>query len=408
MRARRALRLALASALVLTGCTALLDVKEIFLDPNATAGGGEGGTYEGSTTDGPAGDGGVDGSCKADFLTDKKHCGRCGHDCFGGACNAGKCEAIELASITDAPLYDVVASAQHVFMATALQLTTQVGGIWRVPKNGGAPEAYVTLRYARAMAVLGDLLYFVVADSPANGATDTGGLYSCPLAGASPCVPKLLSASTNPRAIAIDKGTIFYGDNLAGKGLMAYAPPAAPTVFRTDFGFSGNYFVDGTAAFYTTVIFNNPQRAKVFQILPDGSVDETYFYENPKASDGVLRGTPTTLFFTGYNYLGTAGGIVRRIPRAGGPPPCDYGGATNKRPYGLAIDATHIYWTNMGEGAAEPYTGGSLVRCELAGCCATPDVMWTGEGQPTAVTADADAVYFTTKAKGSLWKIAKP
>ena len=102
------------------------------------------------------------------------------------------------------------------------------------------------------------------------------------------------------------------------------------------------------------------------------------------------------------------GGVVRRVPRAGGPAPCDFGGNGNKRPYGVFADATRVYWTNQGEGVAEPYTGGSLVSCDVAGCCTTPDVMWTGDGQPTAVIADVDAVYFTTKGKSSLWKIAKP
>jgi len=34
--------------------------------------------------------------------------------------------------------------------------------------------------------------------------------------------------------------------------------------------------------------------------------------------------------------------------------------------------------------------------------------MWTGDGQPTAVTVDDTAIYFVTKAKGALWKVAKP
>jgi hypothetical protein len=401
------LRVALASALVLTGCTALIGVNDIYLDPNAGPG-GEGGLPDGSTADGPRGDGGADGGdCKADLQTDKKHCGRCGHDCFGGACKAGKCEGIELASITDAPLYEIAVSAQHVFVSPRILLTTQTGGIWRVPKNGGAPEAYVTIRYAEAMAILGDKLYFGVDDDPSPGAT--GGLYSCPLVGPAPCAPTLIAAATNVRGVTVEKGKVFYGDDVAGKGLMVYAPPAAPTVFRAGFGFSADYFVDGTAVFYTATITNNPRRAKLLEIFPDaGDVNETYFYENPNASDGTVEGSATFLLFTAYDDKTTTGGVVRRIPRAAGPAPCDYGGNTNERPYGVFADATRVYWSNQGAGAVEPFTGGSVVSCELGGCCTTPDVMWTGDGQPTAITADADAVYFATKAKGSVWKIAKP
>ncbi|CAN5801028.1 hypothetical protein BH11MYX4_BH11MYX4_19580 [soil metagenome] len=408
MRLRHRLRLALAAGLVLTGCSALIGVNDIFLDPNASA--GDGGIDEASTADRTGQDGGgTDGeSCKTDLQTDPKNCGRCGHDCFGGTCNAGTCAAIELASITDAPLYQVVVSAESVFVSTRIALTTQAGGIWRIPKAGGAPQAYVTIRYAEGLAVLGDQLYFVVDDAPANGTTAFGGLYSCPLVGASPCTPKLIAVATNARGVVIDKGTVFYGDDLAGKGLMTYTPGGAPAVFRAGFGFSADYFVDGQQAFYTATITNNPRRAKLIEILPDASTNETYVYENPNASDGTVRGAPTFLLFTAYDDQTTTGGVVRRVPRAGGPAPCDYGANGNKRPYGVFADDKRVYWTNQGEGADPPFTGGSLASCELAGCCTTPDIMWTGDGQPTAVTADLSAVYFVTRGKGSLWKIAKP
>jgi hypothetical protein len=200
---------------------------------------------------------------------------------------------------------------------------------------------------------------------------------------------------------------VFYGDDLAGKGLMTYTPPAAPTVFRAGFGFSADYFVDGQKVFYTATITNNPRRAKLIEVLPDGGTDDTYSYQNPNANDGTVKGNASFLFFTAYDAPTTTGGVVRRVPRAGGAP-CDYGGNTNLRPYGIVADATRVYWANQGSGANEPFTGGTLNTCDVAGCCTAPEVLWTGDGQPTAVTADADAVYFTTKVKGSVWKIAKP
>ncbi len=40
---------------------------------------------------------GKDASCAgADTQTDPKNCGSCGHDCLGGACNAGQCQAFTL------------------------------------------------------------------------------------------------------------------------------------------------------------------------------------------------------------------------------------------------------------------------------------------------------------------------
>jgi hypothetical protein len=337
-------------------------------------------------------------------MTDPMHCGRCGHSCLGGTCTAGVCQAFELGSVTDAPLAYVATSDQHVFASTRITLTSQVGGVWRIAKAGGKPELYSPLRYSRGIAVVGDKLYFVVDDY----AADTGGLYSCPVLGAAPCAPTKIAPAESPSPIAVDNGHVLYGDDRPGKGLMLYAPPAAPTSFRDGYGFSTSFFVDGQASYYGTTLYAPlPTRAKVFEILADGGVDEKYAYDNVHAASGRIIGNTNELYFTAYDYDTTTGGVVRRIPRTGGAP-CDVGGSGNKRPYGVYADGNRVYWTNLGDGASEPFTGGSLASCEQAGCCTTPKVMWTGDGQPEGITGDADAIYFTTYVKGSIWKIAKP
>ena len=259
------------------------------------------------------------------------------------------------------------------------------------------------------MGVLADKLYFVVADYVAGGAPgQTGGLYSCPLTGPAPCAPTLVAAAESPAALVIDKGRVLYGDDRAGKGLMAYTPPSAPVVFRDGFGFSTSIFADGQASYYVaTFSAPLPPRAKVFEIFPDAGFVEKYAYDNANAEAGRLFGNTSELFFTAYDYSSTTGGVVRRIPRTGGAP-CDVGGNTSKRPYGIYADGTRVYWTNLGDGASMPFKNGSLASCEQAGCCTTPTVMWTGNGQPEGVTGDAEAIYFVTSTDGSVWKIAKP
>ncbi len=409
----RSLRLVLATVVALTGCNALLDVKDIYFDPNAP-----GGPVVDSSTDAPANgdeastiDAGTDAStCFADLTKDAKNCGRCGHDCLNGACSAGKCQAAQLTTIAAAPLFNIVLSDQYIFVSTRVTLVTQSGGIWRIAKTGGAPELYANLRDAEGMGILGDQLYFAVDDSPSGGgAGQTGGLYSCPIKGAAPCVPTLIAPATAPSAIAVDQNRVFYGDDDTGKGLMVYAPPAPPTVFRADFGFAPNYFVDGNEAFYSFTFQppSPPQQAKVLEVFADGGTDEKYAYASATADDGRLVGTPGFLLFSAYDFSNTTGGVVRRIVRDGGTA-CNYGGTGNKRPFGIHADGKRIYWANQGDGPATPYTNGSLVSCDEATCCSTPDVMWTGNGQPAAVAGDAEAVYFTTYATGAVWKIAKP
>ena len=132
-------------------------------------------------------------------------------------------------------------------------------------------------------------------------------------------------------------------------------------------------------------------------------------YANAEAQARSVQGVPNALLFAAYDFATTTGGVVRRVPLNGAVQPCDYGGTGNKRPLALHVDSTRVYWTNGGDGTAEPYKNGSVASCDLGGCCATPDdVLWSGDGEPSALTSDSDAVYFVAHASGTLWKVAKP
>ncbi len=62
------------------------------------AGSGAGGEGLGGAAGGVAmgGAGGGAGGCDANLDEDPEHCGSCGHDCFGGECDAGVCQPVEL------------------------------------------------------------------------------------------------------------------------------------------------------------------------------------------------------------------------------------------------------------------------------------------------------------------------
>src|ERR1700679_964936 len=56
------------------------------------------------------------------------------------------------------------------------------------------------------------------------------------------------------------------------------------------------------------------------------------------------------------------------------------------KPYGLAIDATHVYWTNYGTTGAD----GQIMKVALEGCpLPQPTVLASGQGEPTSVAVDA-------------------
>lgn len=69
-------------------------------------------------------------------------------------------------------------------------------------------------------------------------------------------------------------------------------------------------------------------------------------------------------------------------------------------PWGVAVDDTHVYFTVSG--------AGTVRRCPLGGCKATPDeVIATGQGHPHGVAVDASFVYWASS-DGAVMRARKP
>lgn len=112
-------------------------------------------------------------TCDGSFAADPKNCGRCGHDCFGGACDAGACEPATLL-------------AQSGLEAT--------------------------------LATDGEQVFFRV-----GGAVDACSVTGC----ASPTTLWTASAAT-PRLVAASAGRVYWNDGNAVYGCDAAAPCGTP------------------------------------------------------------------------------------------------------------------------------------------------------------------------------------
>lgn len=75
------------------------------------------------------------GTC-VDLAGDGANCGACGHDCGGGACSAGQCQALVVASGLGEPRVVALGDGE-LFVATAS------GQIYRGPASGGSPSVFL-------------------------------------------------------------------------------------------------------------------------------------------------------------------------------------------------------------------------------------------------------------------------
>jgi hypothetical protein len=413
----------LAVAVVLTGCAGLIGVPDLTFDEQAGQTGPDGSIAGDGSADGsPAGDAAVDAahdsgdaspSCDESKLqTDPHHCGRCGHDCGGGACNAGKCEAVRLATIGGAPLEDIVEHGDELFVSTFIRYVTEKGGIWKLGKTPGDAVLYADVRYAQKMAIVGDTLYFVAFDAVFDDAGAEGGLYACDLKGPTPCVPRLVFAAESPHALAVDQGTLYFNDRTPGQGILRYVPPSSATDVVGE-GFTPyQMWVDDGSVYYVSTYYGTRAQDDVgflWALRDTSNVEEVSRYQDQSARAGDVTGGPNALYFSVYDWTAANGGVVRRVPRPGtsGVSECDYGGSTNKRPSGIHVDGARIYWANQGDFDA-PWDNGSIASCDLDGCCAAPTTLWSGGGQPIGITGDDRALYWVTHRSGGVWKVAKP
>lgn len=363
---------------------------------------GDAGALDSSNADGPA--------CAANTASDSKNCGRCGRDCLGAACNGGTCDAIQLAAVDNAPLNQLALTPEYVFVSTRVALLGQAGGVWRVTKSRGTAEPYVALRYAESLAVLGNTLYFAANDDAYDGAAATGGVYTCPIAGPAPCTPTRVAVANRPLGLVVDRGALFYVDNAVGMGIMRLTPGSTPSLFRATQPRA--LYVDDSTVFGLILVNTSviDWQAKLIQIFPDASYDSKAAYEGEGEDLGDhIEGNAGAVYFTGFETSPVkTGGVVARYPRTAALATCEFGGVGNKRPYGIYVDASRVYWTNQGDGRDPPYANATVASCTVIGCCATPDVLWSGAGQPTAITGEGNTLYFLTYGTGSLWKMAKP
>jgi hypothetical protein len=301
----------------------------------------------------PAGRGDCDGNgangCEADLLSSAAHCGACGHDCGGAACNEGVCAPLTLFS-ADMP---------------------------------------------SAIAVDGTDVYVTRTLPVPNGA-----VLACSVNGCG--APTVLATGLNrPDAIAADTARIYWSDE-NGSSIEACARPACTG--RKSLGNDGarSLALTTSAIFFTSRFNYYAGRAGY-----DGGATALLW---PNTDPIVVTTDEAAIFVATLGY-GTVGGGLFRCPHVGG---CTVIGAPPNLPFeaagatvlGLAVDATHVYWTERSAGrvmrAAKDLTGAGsalLLGAQNPGKLVVDDtfVYWVDEG-----TGNDDGAIRRARKDGSL------
>jgi hypothetical protein len=202
--------------------------------------------------------------------------------------------------------------------------------------------------------------------------------------------PLAVAAGDRPRGLTFDKSAVYWGNNrsqLPGPTLMG-APldggPAAPIAFEPSW--IEDVTTDGVSLYWVQQAGDKVMRAQV-----DGglhSVVATGQTPRRLVVDGAY------LYWTNV-FIGT----VMRAPLDGGP--AVVLAANQGDPSGIAIDSTHLYWANLGDGR--------IMSLALDGGGVRELLVVDGGvgGGPFGLALDAKNIYFTQPRPGLISRIAK-
>ena len=397
MRARA--RLLGFSAALLTGCSAILGVNDVFYDPGATQGGdgGSSGTVGDGGSSGTVGDGatagdGASSACGADLQRDETNCGRCGHDCGGGKCAEGVCQPVLLAEgqrvaglATDGQmLYATSYGGQQVL---AIEKTPGLGSVKPI---GGAIIAPM------GVAVSGNTLY--VTSERSSGSD--GGLFRCTL----PACGTLtrITPLDFPRHLALTGSFVFVPTE---SGVTRVALDGSSPVVVAAYTQPFSVAADATH-FYTVSLSNS-----VWRRLHDGGA-ETEMGPRPSANNyGFITAGDDRIVWAYVDEISKKGQVLSALKSA--PANRTTFTSVGAGSAGVAIDADSVYWSEMGTftgdiSAPVFANAGTLNMCPRAGCpSAGPTVLARGLRGAGQIVVDDKFVYYAELGSGSDGKISK-
>jgi hypothetical protein len=391
---------AAATVVVACSCTALLGLDGKHYGSGGGGAGGSSGAAgaasSSSTTSSGVGPGGAAATSSssgaggapacpgADVMTDRLNCGRCNHDCLGGACVAGACQPV------------AVAVTQGILFPDLLAI--DANWVYWVIQQGSTYEILFRGVHDLPNATTGSLgsVDGITALAAAGGYV--GWTTSTPVDGGSAAAASALQAQGSPIPISLYQGTGFIGPMLGHGPYFSFANPAG----------------------LVTVV---PSGMPIVAVGPNiGSIaaDSGHVYwlvytGDLVAGDQLGMGGKTLLTDVGARYLATSNGdpnlywilqagldgSIRMAPKTGGTA-ITIGNPTLIA-MSVAVDAEAVYVASI-PSSCPGTPNGRIQRIDLK---THQETLLPGTVCPFAVVADDVCIYWTDPNGGGLVRLAK-
>ncbi|HEY6464085.1 MAG TPA: hypothetical protein VIY73_28145, partial [Polyangiaceae bacterium] len=294
-----------------------------------------------AATEGGAGDA-IGTGCDADLANDMHACGACGHDCFGGGCDGGRCQPIALAAGGGVP--------NDLAVDDAYAYWTAGTAVWQAALHGNPEAGPLVADTANPTYVAVDDGYVVWTDNVCSQGTGT------------PCTVRARDKQTGV-VVTLDPDAGSYPSGVAVGGAYVFWPVEQQNAVRSTPEDGGGVAIQ----------LNLPSIVLA------------------QAQNVVLAGS--SVYVDVSNYGGSMGGIVQ-MPRVGGPPQAVRAALAGQVPElftPLASNGTLIAWVGVDDaGVARSVTTqdvGSGLFSIVAPVTGTT---------PVALTMDLDHLYWVT------------
>jgi hypothetical protein len=315
------------------------------------------------------------GKC-TDTASDGNHCGGCGVSCLGGACLAGKCQPVVLASEQDTP-FAIGLDASNVYWMNAGKPPANNGSLMTAPRTAGAEaKALTAVLNPGGLAMAGSLAYFTSSSDKA--------IFQMSL---STQAKNIAKTTGSPKLLVVSDGWIYFSDESTTTGTISKVNTSGglPTVV-----FASQSGISGLAVRGSTLVWASTTSNAVLTGSTGGGAVQTL------ASVPAPRGV---VMDSNYAYVAGSGQIVR-APLNGGSAVTLVNGL--KSPQSLALDGRWLYWSDRGTGAAT----GSLMRIDING--GTPTTLASALTKSGQIAVGGDAIYWTDLGAGTVAKLRLP